>query len=340
MSMIDRSGAEVLIPEERSREILQNVPEQSVCMRMMRRLPDMSSKTRSLPVLSSLPVAYFVEGDTGFKKTTNMAWDKKRITAEEIACIVPIPQSVLDDSDYDIWGNVRPRIEEAIGAAFDGAALFEVNKPASFPDGIVSAAIAAGNHVTLDPTDSLYQQLLGEGGLISMVEEDGYVPDGYIGAIKFRSKMRGCVDNNGLPIFGRAPYQNGVKGRSTYELDGTDIFFPRSDVMDDSQALLIGGDWTQAVWAIRTDINIKLLTEATIQNPADGSIVYNLAQQDMVALRVFFRAGWQIANPVNRVNADNTTRYPFAVLRPAAAASQGGTSGSEQGGTEGGGQGG
>lgn len=40
----------------------------------------------------------------------------------------------------------------------------------------------------------------------------------------------------------------------------------------------------------------------------------------MVALRVFFRAGWQIANPVNRVNSNNETRYPFAVLKPAAAA--------------------
>lgn len=320
MALIDRTGADVLIPEEKSKEILQNVPEQSVVMRMMRRLPDMSSKTRVLPVLSSLPVAYFVDGDTGFKKTTNMAWDKKKITAEEIACIVPIPQAVLDDSEYDIWGNVRPRIEEAIGAAFDGAVLFSENKPATFPDGIFDGAVAAGNAVTLDPELSLYLQLLGEEGLISMIEEDGYVPNGYVGAVKFRSKMRGCVDNNGLPIFGRAAYQNGVRGRSTYELDGTDIYFPKTEVMDDTKALLLGGDWTQAVWAIRTDINMKLLTEATIQNPADGSIVYNLAQQDMVALRVFFRAGWQIANPVNRVNSNNETRYPFAVLKPAAAA--------------------
>ena len=39
----------------------------------------------------------------------------------------------------------------------------------------------------------------------------------------------------------------------------------------------------------------------------------------MVALRVFFRAGWQIANPVNRFNDNAATRYPFAVLEPAAA---------------------
>lgn len=36
----------------------------------------------------------------------------------------------------------------------------------------------------------------------------------------------------------------------------------------------------------------------------------------MVALRVVFRAGWALPNPVNRVNTNEDTRYPFAVLKP------------------------
>jgi len=135
-----------------------------------------------------------------------------------------------------------------------------------------------------------------------------------------RSKMRGTVDNNGLPIFGRAVYRDGVGTRSAYELDGNGIEFPRTEVMDASQALLLGGDWNAPVWAIRSDINTKLLTEAVIQDPNTKEIVYNLAQQDMVALRVTFRAGWALPNPINRVNTDETTRYPFAVLTPAAGA--------------------
>ncbi len=313
--LIDRTGAEVLIPEERSREILAAVPEQSIAMRLMRRLPDMSSKTRSIPVASSLPSAEFINGDTGLKPTTDMAWENVKLTAEEIAAIVVIPENVLDDSDYDIWANVLPRINEAIGAAFDKAVLFGTDKPASFPAGIVAGAAAAGNTLALDGSESLYLQLLGEGGLASLVEEDGFVPSAYVGAIGMRSKLRGTVDANGLPIFGRAPYRDGMFGRAAYELDGADIYFPNSGVMDAEQALLIGGDWSQAVWAMRTDITTKLLTEAVISD-ATGKVLINLAQQDAVALRVVFRAGWALANPVNRVNADAVSRYPFAVLTP------------------------
>jgi len=318
MALIDRSGAEVLIPEEKSREILQSVPEQSIVMRLMRRLPDMSSKTRAIPVLGSLPMAYFVDGDTGLKQTTSMAWENVKLYAEEIACIVPIPENVLDDSDYDIWGNVSPRMREAIGAAFDKAVLLGINKPSNFPAGIIPAAVDAGNYLTHLNGGNLYQELMGENGLLSLIEDDGYVPSAYVGAIKMRSILRGAVDNNGLPIFGRAVYRDGAQGKSVYELDGAEAMFPKSEVMDPEEVLLLGGDWSQAVWAMRTDITTKLLTEAVIQDPSTHEIVYNLAQQDMVALRVVFRAGWAMPNPINRVNPTKATRYPFAVLKPSA----------------------
>ena len=34
----------------------------------------MSAKFKKQPVLSALPVAYFVNGDTGLKQTTEAAW--------------------------------------------------------------------------------------------------------------------------------------------------------------------------------------------------------------------------------------------------------------------------
>ena len=85
VNIIDRSGAESLIPVQESNEIIQGVITQSAVLQRGRRLPNMTSRQYKMPVLDMLPIAYFVNGDTGQKKTTKMAWDKKFITAEEIA---------------------------------------------------------------------------------------------------------------------------------------------------------------------------------------------------------------------------------------------------------------
>ena len=58
----------------------------------------------------------------------------------------------------------------------------------------------------------------------------------------------------------------------------------------------------------------QLFTEGVVQN-TDGSIAYNLMQNDMVALRAVMRLGWEIPNPINSVQKDKTKRCPFSVLK-------------------------
>ena len=270
----------------------------------------MSSKTYKMPVLDMLPIAYFVDGDSGAKKTTKQAWDKKVITAEEIAVIVPIPESVLDDSDYDIWAEVRPRIEEAFGKVIDGAVLFGVNKPTSWRSDIVSTANSAGLVVTA--TTDLYADILGEGGVISKVEESGYFVNGHMADISMRAKLRSLRDDVGQPIF-KSDMQNGT----SYSLDGSPMNFPNNGAWDKSKALMISGDFSQLVYSIRQDITFKLFTEGVVQN-TDGTIAYNLMQNDMVALRAVMRLGWEIPNPINALKPTKAQRCPFAVLKASA----------------------
>ena len=311
-TLIDRSGADTLIPEERAREIIQGTIAQSAVLSRGRKLPNMSSRTYKMPVLDMLPLAYFVNGDTGQKKTTKMAWDKKFITAEEIAVIVPIPEAVLDDSDYDIWGEVRPRIEEAFGKVIDGAVLFDVNKPDSWRNGLVSSATSAGSVVTLGSTDDLYDKIMGEDGVIAKVEESGYFVTGHMADISMRSKLRGLKDTTGQPIF-----KSDMQSATSYVLDGSPMNFPNNGSFDKSKALMISGDFSQLVYSIRQDITFKLFTEGVVQN-TDGTIAYNLMQQDMVALRAVMRLGWEIPNPINSLKENKATRFPFAVLKKGA----------------------
>ena len=313
MATIDRSALSGLIPEPVTREIMQGAIAESAVLRMGRRLANMSSKTQTINVLDALPSAYFVNGEaTGdgagdaFKQTTKMAWDKKKLYAEEIAVIVPIPEAALDDADYDIWGEVKPRLTEAFGKVIDAAILFGTNKPSTWRTGVVPAAVAAGNGVPI--SSDIFSDIMGESGLIAKVELDGFNPNGVMSAIQMRGKLRGLKDTTGQPIF-----KSDMQGATRYGLDGMDMYFPMNGAFDPAQAQMIVGDWSQLVYAIRQDMTFKIFTEGVIQDPTTKAITYNLMQNDMVALRAVMRLGWEIANPVNAYNVDKANPFPFSV---------------------------
>lgn len=308
-NIIDRSGAESLIPIQESNEIIQGTIAQSAVLSRGRKLANMTSKQYKMPVLDMLPIAYFVNGDSGQKKTTKQAWDKKFITAEEIAVIVPIPEAVLDDSEYDIWAEVKPRVTEAFGRVIDGAALFGVDKPSTWREDLVTTATKAKAFVTLGASDNLYDKIMAEDGVIAKVEGSGYLVNGHLADISMRAKLRGLKDEVGNPIF-----KSDMQGTTQYALDGSPMNFPNNGAFDKTKALMISGDFSQLVYSIRQDITFKLFTEGVVQN-SDGSIAYNLMQNDMVALRAVMRLGWEIPNPINSIEKDKTKRCPFAVLK-------------------------
>ena len=64
---------------------------------------------------------------------------------------------------------------------------------------------------------------------------------------------------------------------------------------------------------MRSDISFKVFTEGVIQDDT-GAIVYNLMQQDMSAMRLTFRVGWQVANVINYDQSVEASRYPAASL--------------------------
>lgn len=317
-SLISRTDAAALIPDEVSAEILSNLPTMNPLMQVARRLPNMSTAQRRLPVLGSFASAYFVSGDTGLKQTSEISWENKYIDAEELAVIVPIPEAVLDDAEYDIWAQVRPEIERALSAAINAAVLYGTNIPASWTTnlgaaGIVAGSTAAGHTVSAAAYADLYEAILGEtaagaNGVFMLVEADGFMVSGSIAHMSMKGKLRNVRDSDGNPIF-----KNNMQDSSRYELDGSPLFFPTDGSVDPAQSLLISGQWDQLVYSMRQDITYKVLDQAVIQDNA-GNIVYNLAQQDMVALRAVMRLGFALPNPISRMNENPATRFPFAVL--------------------------
>ena len=309
-NIISRENAEAIIREQIVQTVFQDAPKNSVFMSLAKKLPNMTSNQTRIRVLDLLPVAYWVNGDTGMKKTTEQAWDNVFITAGELAVIVPIPEAVLSDAEFDIFGEVTPRINEAIGMKVDQATIFGIERPAEWSADIITRARQAGNNVAVAANKDMYDLILGEGGVFSKVEESGYAVNGAVSALGMKAKLRGLRTTDGLPIF-----KTDIPGATRYALDGEPMYFPENGSFDTSVAQLVVGDFSKAVFSIRQDITVKILDQGVIQDPVTKEIVYNLAQQDMVALRVVFRMGWALPNPATRLNGDRTG-CPFAYLEP------------------------
>lgn len=304
-NIISRTDASALIPEDVAAGILGSMPEQSAALSLFRRV-NMSAKQQRMPVKSALPTAYFLNGDTALKQTTEVNWDNVFLNAEEIACIVPISEAVLDDVNYDIWGEIKPDIEDAFGRALDAAIFFGVNKPGTWPAAIAAGAVAAGNVVARGTADAAGGGIAGDiNGLMGTVEGDGYDVSGFVANRTFRSRLRGARATDGQRL---VDFTDGnIEGITPrYTMAG---LWPTGA----AAAEMFAGDFTQGVIAVRQDITYKVLTESVIQGP-DGAIQYNLPQQDMIALRAVMRVAFAVPNPLNRANPDAGTRYPFAVL--------------------------
>lgn len=332
-----------LIPEEVSKEIASGVEEGSAALNLFTKLPNMSSRTQRMPVLSTLGDAGFIgavtsdnlttganvqiddevmgvlkglpygtgdlgnfpnEGMPGLKPTHQMAWENVFIVAEPIAIILPVPDDVLDDSSYDLWAEMKPKIIEAFQRKIDDAAIWGQNRPLTWPTGIVPTAIAKGQTVTLGTGDDLAEDI---SNLMGILENQAYDPTAFIASPSLKASLRNLRDKNNTPIF--TPGFTKVPD----SIHGLPISYVKNNSFLAATSNLITGKMDEAKYAVRSDMSWKLFTEGVISDE-NGKVIMNLMQQDMKAMRVVMRLGWAVPNPIHALRPDRAG-YPFAVLK-------------------------
>lgn len=277
-------------------EIIQGVTQGSTILPLLTKLPNMTSKQAKMAVLAALPDAYWVNGDNGLKQTTKLAWANKFITAEELAVVVPIPQAVLEDADYDIWAEVKLKIIEQFYKKIDDAIINGTDKPSSWGDALIPAATTKGFAVA--STSNLYEDI---SDAMSLVEGAGFDVTGILGGVTLKGAFRkGLRDTTGQPL-------------QSSEITELPRAFAKNGAFDETIAKLLVGDFKQAVYAIRRDIEFKVFDSGVVTD-SNGAIIYNLMQQDMVALRVTMRLGYQLPNPINVLQPTEANRLPFAYV--------------------------
>lgn len=301
MALISRTDAAALIPEETASEIIKNVPQQSAALSLFRQVRMARGQTR-LPVLSALATAYWPGGDDGLKATTKLAWANKYLNAEELAVIVPLPDAVFDDADYDIWAEVQPAIVEAIGVALDAAVFFGTGKPNSWPTAIIPAATAVSNTVEIGTASQINGGIATDfSDLYSKVENDGFAVTGVVADMSLKGLLRKARDAQG----------NHLDDVTVDQIHGVDVQYAMDGVWGSTQKA-VAGDFRQGVIGIRKDMTFKVIDQGVLTDN-EGAVIYNFAQQDATGLRVDFRVAFQVANSVNRREQVEANRYPFAV---------------------------
>lgn len=309
MADITRADALALLARQDINEIIKPETAQSVALAAFR-TQRMSAGVARMPVLSTLPTGGWVTDANstdadGVKPTTKVTWTDKELIAEEIAVIVPIHENTLADSNFDIWGEVRPLVAQEFGRILDAAVIFGVNKPTTWLDpALVPGAIAAGNEQVEGTGDGTDLDLAADfNEAFGFVEDDGFDVNSAFTGRFLRRSLRGLRDDTGQPI-----YLDGVRGdNNTASIYGQDLRYVNNLGWDRDAAVALVGDASKVVIGIREDYQVKLLTEATV-----GGI--NLAERDMVALRFKFRVAFATAYSTA---AGAPTDYPFAVITPA-----------------------
>lgn len=307
-AVTSRTDSQALIPEDVSTDLIRRMTTESAVLQQFRHVPVARNQQR-MPVLSALPVAYFVTGDTGLKQTTEMAWDNKYLNIEEIATILPVPDNVVADIDVNVWDEAQPYLVEAVGRALDGAVYFGTNTPSSWPTSIQAAITAAGNNITEGTAAASGGYMADVDLAYAKVEEDGFDVSGFTAAKSARGKFRAARNSLGDRL------DAGRLSGDLKELDGLPISYAMPGMFPGTTGTprLFAIDGSQFVVGVRSDITLKILDQAVIQDNT-GAIIYNLAQQDMTALRLTFRVGWQVANIINYDQPVAANRYPASAL--------------------------
>lgn len=293
---------QALVPESVTPALLAGVTTESAVLKLGRVI-NMPSGISSVPVLSAVPVAGFVDAYGGRKPIGNVEWTAERIVAHDLAITLAIPDAFIEDSSFPVWSEIRPLMASAIAYALDNALLWGVGAPAGFPAGGVFAA--AGTPVATGAGEDFADAV---SAAMGQVEAAGLIPDGHAVGPRTGGMLRGLRDASGGFLF-----TPGLTEGAPNTLYGLPI--AQTPAWDSSKADLITGDWDYLVIGIRTDIAYAFSSEGVLVDQT-GAVVVNAFQDDSTIMRVHMRVGAAIGSPVTPASPD-TPVDAFAAVAPA-----------------------
>lgn len=280
MAAIDTAAIGALIQDGYSDTFLGKAAESSATLSAFPTV-DLGTKTTILPVLASDPEARWVAeyedaaGDNSAAElpTSKVSWADKKIVAEALGVIIPVPNDQIADANEDLLTEVTKKGGEALGKKLDSAVLSGTAKPATWTtNDLKAAAVASGQALTYGvdgDSEDLRGAIYDAEGLLSGA---GFEDPVIVARRSLRSTLRNERDANGAFLGTANDFLADFDPTYTKRMpSGITVF------VVDRSSIRVG---------IRQDIEVDVLDQATLTG------VGNLAELRMKGISFNARYGY------------------------------------------------
>ncbi|MFZ3032250.1 MAG: phage major capsid protein [Candidatus Moraniibacteriota bacterium] len=285
----DDTKAGLLIPDELRTEVLRIKETQyGLARREMFYLPFSGpGNSRTIPALGTSVTVKWTD-EKGKKKSTQPKFSVITQTLKKLAAIVPFTEEILEDSAIDIVKLVGELFAEATAKEEDLQFFAGTGSPWT---GILNnGSVNIVTMLTGEANDNLADELLRMQDATPSGAQDGAK---YFMHRSWLNRIRKMKSSTGDYV-----YTKPSDGQPAMIWDKpvvlSDAFPSTADVQVGDPFVLYGNLKQAAVFGDKQQLRVKLLDQATITDTDDSTII-NLAEQDMVALRVVERVGYTVA---------------------------------------------
>jgi HK97 family phage major capsid protein len=315
MSRVTRADVLALQDDILLKPIFKELESSTIALPLMRRVQDMPLYKSKIAVQDTLATAAWIDppeqptaqgNEPGYKTQTKSSWENKYLEIAEIAAVCVINDYTSTDISQ-LWSLNQEAIMNSIRAEIDKAILVGAKPNTTWPDPVITTAAAksAYGFKVIRGTNADFLEDISSA--MGAIEDCGYMPSDAIVLPAMRQHLRDLRDSNGQPLV------IGATGNGTPQVYGMNLHYCKNGSFSAANAEMIIGDFTQAIYAFRNKMTIRMFDTGTVED-SHGSTKTNLLMQDAMALRVTFEMAWQIPNPINRVQETAAERYPFSII--------------------------
>jgi len=286
------------IPEELQAEVLRIAEEQyGLARQEFQYLPfGGPGNERKIPTLASSVSVSWVD-EAGTKPSTNPVFGLVTQTLKKLVAMVPFTEEILEDTAIDLTSFIAKLVAEAFAKEedaqfFDGSGSPWTGILHNGSVGSVALATAEGmSDVTFEKLVDMQDELPSG----AMAGAKYYMHRHVMSYLrKLRTSAITASDNLGaflLPL-----NKAGIEGILDFPVVLSDAF-PDKTLTGALEPFVVFGNLKMAaIFGDKQQVRAKLLDQATITD-GDGSTSINLAQENMLALRMEERVGYVLALP-------------------------------------------